>query len=339
MVFGFWYFDFSISLTLATSFLLASFKEPNLPDMKRLFFLFVIAVSENVHAQSDPITVTIIITNEINGKPIAADLKWFEPQTVKNESLGRYTLALPADSEEKLTISKVGYFDTELTLDYETEKQSPVHEVKLQPGIPQLHISVSDSETGKSLSSSIDLFSLDESTEIFSEQVEISPYTIDLEYNQIHVLQVRSPGYFSYKDTIDFKGVFEGRIREKQIKLVPLRAGNKISLNNIYFHQNEASLTDFAKLMLVELTHLLENQKGIVLEIGAYTDDVGTDQYNLDLSHKRALAVKEYLVAKGAKAEQLTPKGYGEKSPVMPNTNEANRAMNRRVEFKILNVK
>lgn len=307
--------------------------------MKRLLFLFVIAGSPDVHAQSDPVTIAIAVTNEITGKPIAANLTWYDPATVKNESLGRYTVALGGDREEKLTISKDGYFDTELTLDYDTEKQSPLHEVKLQPGIPQLHISVSDSETGKLVSSSIDLFSLDESTEIFSEQVEVSPYTIDLEYNQIHVLQVRSPGYFSYKDTIDFKGVFEGRVREKQIKLVPLKAGNKISLNNIYFHQNEAGLTDFAKLMLVELTHLLENQKGIVLEVGAYTDDVGTDQYNLELSQKRALAVKEYLVAQGARGDQLTPKGYGEKSPVVPNTNEANRAMNRRVEFKILNVK
>ncbi|HEY0655977.1 MAG TPA: OmpA family protein [Chryseosolibacter sp.] len=307
--------------------------------MKRLIFLFMIAAAIRTAAQSDPITIVVAVTNQITDKPITANLAWYDPQSIKSESIGRYTLVLGPDKEEKLTISKPGYFDTELTLDYETEKQSPLHEVKLQPGIPQLHISVMDAETGKSINSAVDLFSLDESTEIFSEQVEVSPYTIDLEYNEVHVLQVRAPGYFSFKDTIDFKGVFEGRVRQKQIKLVPLKAGNKISLNNIYFHQNEAGLTDFAKLMLVELTHLLENQKNIVLEVGAYTDDVGTDQYNLDLSQKRAVAVKNYLVEKGAKAEQLVTKGYGEKSPIVPNSSEENRALNRRVEFKIITVK
>jgi OOP family OmpA-OmpF porin len=76
-----------------------------------------------------------------------------------------------------------------------------------------------------------------------------------------------------------------------------------------------------------------------VLEVGAYTDDVGTDQYNNELSQKRAVAVKTYLVEKGAKTEQLQTKGYGERSPVVPNTNDENRALNRRVEFKIVTVK
>lgn len=307
--------------------------------MKRYALYLVIAAGTSAFAQSEPVTINISITNQITGKPIDVNLSWYDAAGVKRSAPGKYSVALGADREETLTLSKTGYFDSELKLDYETEKQSPTHEVQLQPGIPQLHISIFDSETNKPLTSAIDLFSLDESTEIFSEQVEIAPYTIDLEYDQIHVLQVRAPGYFSFKDTIDFKGVFDGRVRERQIKLVPLKTGNKISLNNIYFHQNQADLTDFAKLMLVELSHVLENQKNLVLEIGAYTDDVGTDQYNNELSLKRAVAVKNYLVEKGAKADQLLTKGYGERSPVAPNTSEENRALNRRVEFKIVNVK
>jgi outer membrane protein OmpA-like peptidoglycan-associated protein len=307
--------------------------------MKRLTFLFMIAASGNAIAQSEPVTIHINITNQLTGKPIEASLAWYDPQTVKKQSPGKYSVILGGDKEEILTISRSGYFDTELKLDYETVKQALLQEVQLQPGIPHLKISILDSETGKQIDSAIDLFSLDESTEIFSEKVEVAPYTIDLEYDQIHVLQVRAPGYFSFKDTIDFKGVFEGRVREKQITLVPLKAGNKISLNNIHFLPNQADLTDFAKLMLVELSHVLEIQKNIVIEVGAYTDDVGTDQYNLDLSKKRAVAVKTYLVDNGAKAEQLFTKGYGEASPVVQNTSEENRALNRRVEFKIVTVK
>jgi outer membrane protein OmpA-like peptidoglycan-associated protein len=166
--------------------------------------------------------------------------------------------------------------------------------------------------------------------------VEVAPYTIDLEYDEVHVLQVRAPGYFSFKDTIDYKGVFDGRSRERTVRLVPLKAGNKISLQNIYFPPNESRLTDFARLMLVELTHVLAREKNLVVEIGAHTDDVGTVEFNQQLSEKRAQAVKQHLLEKGAREGQLVIKGYGEVLPLQPNTSDANRAINRRVEFKIL---
>jgi outer membrane protein OmpA-like peptidoglycan-associated protein len=79
-------------------------------------------------------------------------------------------------------------------------------------------------------------------------------------------------------------------------------------------------------------------QKSMIIEIGAFTDDVGTDAYNLALSEKRAMAVKNYLTEKGASPKQLLIKGYGEASPVVANTSEENRAMNRRVEFKIISI-
>jgi outer membrane protein OmpA-like peptidoglycan-associated protein len=307
----------------------------------RNFFSLLLSILSTVPAfsQSEPVTVKVTIVSQITNKPIDATLDWYNSESIKHEGLGNYAVVLDGDREETLTISKPGYFDTEVKLDYETVKASPLQEVKLQSGIPQLHISVVDSQTKKQIDAGIDLFTLDESTEIFSEQVQVAPYTIDLEYDQVHVLQVRAPGYFSFKDTIDFKGVFDGRVRAKEISLVPLKAGNKISLSNIYFQQNEAALTDFARLMLVELTHVLEQQKNLVIEIGAFTDDIGSNDYNLELSKKRAQAVKLYLVEKGAAPEQLQTKGYGEATPIVPNTNEANRALNRRVEFKIINIK
>lgn len=287
-------------------------------------------------AYTQPVTITVQVFNQLTEKPIDASLTWYNPESVKKLGTGKYSVLLGEGEEQPLTISRKGYFDSNVRLDYETVKANPTQEVKLQPGIPQLHISILSDETEEVVTSSIDLFTLDESSIVFSEEVEVSPYTIDLEYNEAHVLQVRSPGFFSFKDTIDFTGVYEGRVREKTIRLVPLKVGNKISLNNIHFKQNEAALTDFAKLMLVELSHVLEQQQNIAIEIGAYTDDVGTDQYNLDLSQKRAVAVKNYLLEKGAKSAQLQTKGYGEASPAVPNTSEENRSLNRRVEFKIV---
>jgi flagellar motor protein MotB len=287
---------------------------------------------------SQPVLVNLQVMNQLTGTPVDATLSWYDDQGVKKVSAGKYQVTLGAGREETLTITRDGYFDSQLKLDYETVKASPDVEVQLQPGIPQLHISILSQETGETLRSAIDLFTMDESSIVFSEEVEVSPYTIDLEYDKVHVLQVRCPGYFSFKDTINFSGVFDGRVREKKIGLVRLKAGNKISLNNIYFEQNEASLTDFAKLMLAELTHILESQQNIVIEIGAYTDDVGSNEYNKALSEKRAVAVKKYLLEKGAKEQQLLAKGYGEANPVTPNNSDQSRALNRRVEFRIISI-
>lgn len=305
--------------------------------MKRAFLIAATFCCQIAVAQS-PVTAKIRIINEITTSPVDAELQWYDAALVKRIERGNYHVELGYDREEKLSISRDGYFDSQITLDYSTIKTNPDVEVILQPSVPRLDITIQSAETEEVVPSAIDLFTLDESTEIFSEEVETSPYTIDLEYDKVLVLQVRSAGFFSFKDTIDFRGVFEGRTRKRQISLVPLKAGNKIALNNIYFKENEAHLTDFAKLMLVELTHVLEQQNGLVIEIGAYTDDLGSDQYNLELSQRRAAAVKTYLIEKGAKATQLQTKGYGEASPVVPNSNEENRALNRRVEFKILKV-
>ena len=283
-------------------------------------------------------TVTIRITNEISGKPVDATLEW-SYGTVRRISPGNYQVSLDLGAKGVVQISRDGYFDFELKLEEATAKLNEVHEIKLLPGVPQLLITVVDAETNNTLTSTIDLFTLDESSVVFSDEVEIAPYTIDLEFNEVHVLQVRCAGYFSFKDTLDFTNVFDGRDREKKIALVPLKVGNKLSLNNIHFKVNEVELTGFAKNMLDELALVLTKEKEIRLEIGAHSDDVGNDAYNLELSDKRAKAVKAYLLEKGALDKQLITKGYGETAHLVPNTSEENRALNRRVEFKIISTK
>jgi outer membrane protein OmpA-like peptidoglycan-associated protein len=283
----------------------------------------------------------LLIYNPFSGKPIQASFSWSKDDnktSIKKLENGVYEMQFQDNDPGELTITSDGYFDSILKLSADSARRRPLREIKLQPGIPQLFISIVSNETEETVTSDIDLFTMDESSIVFSEEVEVSPYTIDLEYNKVHVLQVRSPGFFSFKDTIDFTGVYEGKVRERVIRLVPLRAGNKISLHNIHFKPNDSHLTDFAQLMLVELTHILEQEKGIVLEVGAYTDDVGTEEYNLMLSEKRASAVKRYLVEKGAAEKQIITKGYGESSPLAENSSDENRALNRRVEFKIMSI-
>ncbi len=72
------------------------------------------------------------------------------------------------------------------------------------------------------------------------------------------------------------------------------------------------------------------------IRVEGYTDDQGNPQYNLDLSYRRARAVVEYLTNKGVPRARLEYVGYGSRNPVAPNDSPDGRALNRRVEFTIL---
>jgi len=72
------------------------------------------------------------------------------------------------------------------------------------------------------------------------------------------------------------------------------------------------------------------------LRIEGHTDNVGSDSTNLDLSLRRARAVRAFLIQAGVKAERLEANGFGETKPVDTNRTSAGRSRNRRVEFVIL---
>jgi OOP family OmpA-OmpF porin len=69
------------------------------------------------------------------------------------------------------------------------------------------------------------------------------------------------------------------------------------------------------------------------IEVAGYTDNIGSEKYNLMLSKKRAQAVANLLIKYGVSPSKIVVKGFGEKYPLLPNTTETNRALNRRVEI------
>jgi outer membrane protein OmpA-like peptidoglycan-associated protein len=108
-------------------------------------------------------------------------------------------------------------------------------------------------------------------------------------------------------------------------------------LDKIFFELDKAVIKpeSFEILDAVAAT-LLGNPDILLLEIQGHTDSRGNDAYNLDLSDRRAAAVRQYLVDKGVEDTRLTSQGYGETQPLVRQENEAAWAKNRRVEFLIL---
>ncbi len=103
----------------------------------------------------------------------------------------------------------------------------------------------------------------------------------------------------------------------------------------ILFDFNKYDVKDGIKPSLATLAKALGENKDIHIKIDGYTDFIGTEAYNLDLSVKRARAIKDFLISKGAIGSNISIEGYGEQNPADTNQTAAGRSRNRRVEFII----
>src|SRR5204863_8902746 len=111
-----------------------------------------------------------------------------------------------------------------------------------------------------------------------------------------------------------------------------------IRLQDINFETDKADLLPESLPRLDVVGQVLTKWPELKIEIGGHTDERGSARHNQVLSEGRAKSVAVYLVQKfPLKTEQVTEKGYGESEPLVPNTNDLNRAKNRRVEFVVMN--
>ena len=101
----------------------------------------------------------------------------------------------------------------------------------------------------------------------------------------------------------------------------------------IQFDFNKATIKPVSFPILDAVKEVLAGNPKIMIEVQGHTDNVGQVEYNKRLSQQRADAVRAYLVSHGIEASRLVAKGFGMSQPLLPNTTEGNRALNRRVQF------
>jgi outer membrane protein OmpA-like peptidoglycan-associated protein len=111
----------------------------------------------------------------------------------------------------------------------------------------------------------------------------------------------------------------------------------KITLPDILFNHNIYNLTNIAKKQINDVVGLLIKYPNVKLQVRGYTDNIGSREYNLELSEKRAKEVYDLMLSAGLKQERLKYHGLGEAYPLFPNTTTTNRKKNRRVEIWVLN--
>lgn len=133
---------------------------------------------------------------------------------------------------------------------------------------------------------------------------------------------------------------FTEKVFTEDMVLDPIVLEKAIVVPNIYYDLDKAEIRSDAAAELDKLVQLLKDNPNISIELSSHTDSRAPDEYNLNLSQRRAQAAVDYIVSKGISKDRLIAKGYGETQLINSCTNdvqctEEQHQENRRTEFKV----
>jgi outer membrane protein OmpA-like peptidoglycan-associated protein len=129
----------------------------------------------------------------------------------------------------------------------------------------------------------------------------------------------------------------EAKLKElEELNAKQTNRGLVLTLGDVLFETGKANLLPGAQRAIDKLAEFLQDNPERKVLIEGHTDNIGSVTYNIDLSLRRAQAVKNALIAKGIEESRLLAHGYGETYPVASNKDAAGRQRNRRVEIIIL---
>lgn len=191
---------------------------------------------------------------------------------------------------------------------------------------------------GKPLSATIVIEDLSTNTRVGSLKTnpEDGSFLIILPLGKNYGYFAEKNGYFPLSNNFDLRSFTKDTSISFDIVLYPmdflLEKQKKVRLNNIFFDFDKYDLKPESYLELDRVVRILNENPDVEIHIEGHTDSIGNDEYNLQLSRKRAESVRNYLVSKGISRERITIFGFGSSLPIATNRTEEGRALNRRVE-------
>lgn len=200
---------------------------------------------------------------------------------------------------------------------------------------------VYDALTKEKLSAEFEL------SDIISDNVIIKSYSasgtgeflVTLPLGKEYALNVSKDGYLFYSENYTLTTETMTKPYQMDVPLQKIAKGATIILKNVFFKTDSYELDNRSVNELNKLVNLMKKHTGIKIEIGGHTDNQGSNEHNKVLSNNRAKAVFEYLVKEGIESKRLTYNGYSFSKPIATNDTEEGRALNRRTEFKIIDIK
>ena len=150
-----------------------------------------------------------------------------------------------------------------------------------------------------------------------------------------YALNVSAKGYLFYSDHFELRAQDAAKPVELLVYLEKLKQGSDLTLKNIFFETNKATLLPPSITELEILLRLLKENNNMKIEIQGHTDYLGNDVQNMALSEARAKSVYNFLIEHEIAATRLSYKGYGKNKPIATNATAEGRQKNRRTSFVI----
>ena len=172
---------------------------------------------------------------------------------------------------------------------------------------------------------------------------ETGAYEIRLPAGELYGIRAEATDKLSENQNLDLRNITNDQVINKDFNLENIRVSSvdeniTLVLNNIFFDFDKAVLKPESFPELNRIVTVMKEKSGMQIEIAGHTDAMGPEPYNLKLSERRAKSVVKYLVDEGVAQNRIAVLFLGEGKPIAPNTTEAGRKKNRRVEFKILKI-
>lgn len=263
-------------------------------------------------------------------------------QEVETDENGYYSLRLPEEGTYQLQAAYEGYYDTQLSAevrgvqDYylEVGQDIPLEPVPVPMVLGGIAYNFKTNEVmqvGVRVVAALGGF--DQSMETLATN---GYYSVELPDSGWYYIYAGAEGFLNFTDSIEVYVPLEQMEFVKDVPLVPIEIGVTVRLNKIYFDFDKTDLRPESFPELDRLVELMQLNSTVSIEIAGHTDDKGSDDYNSRLSQGRAESVMAYLLEQGIDAQRVQAVGYGESKPEVANDSDANRQINRRVEFTVL---
>jgi peptidoglycan-associated lipoprotein len=183
--------------------------------------------------------------------------------------------------------------------------------------LPPLEFSVTglvkDEKTGTSISGSVVKLIASDGNSLQAETGSGGDFKFNLKPDVDYIFLASKKGYLNGKEKETTKGQDKSREFMVTINLTPI--DRPIELPNILYDFGKWDLRPESMVSLDKLVETLNDNENVTIELMSHTDSRDTEEYNQELSQKRAQVVVQYLISKGIAADRLTAKGYGESQP------------------------
>ena len=151
-------------------------------------------------------------------------------------------------------------------------------------------------------------------------------YKIKIKRDVKYVMLATSRGYLNAKEQWNTYNLKDSKTYTMDFVLSPI--SRPVKMENVFYEFGRWDITPATETELLKLVKLLNDNPNITIELSAHTDLVGNEQFNLELSQKRAQSCCDFLIQHGIDPERLTPVGYGKTKPII-----ADKALNKQYPF------